>query len=248
MKRSVLTFISVVTFLILAQDTFAIVFTHFESTNIGGGIYGSAQAQITSGSGWLEIKLTNTSPLGPVLSGEYANPFITEIEFKYLPSFTVNESTSYVSSLADTLFAKGKDNAAVNYSERHLYYGFVAPDTPNMHRCYMTADADNIRNDNTIGSINILDVMNIPQEGHAVGFLNPSPYEDSGAVFDTAIFHFAFYESGVPDESFYTQPGTWVVKYVGGGNYSTHVANVPEPATVLLLGLGGLALLIRRKR
>ncbi|MHC5075232.1 MAG: PEP-CTERM sorting domain-containing protein [Planctomycetota bacterium] len=39
-----------------------------------------------------------------------------------------------------------------------------------------------------------------------------------------------------------------MVKYVGGGDYSDHQANVPEPATIAILGLGGLFVLRRRKR
>jgi hypothetical protein len=115
-----------------------------------------------------------------------------------------------------------------------------------MDRCFMTANADNIRNDNTIASASVLDAL-IPQEGHAVGFLNTDPDEYSGAVFDTALFHFVFDESAVPDTSFYANPDTLVVKFVGGG-YSLHVPNVPEPSSVLLIGFGALAVLKRRRK
>jgi hypothetical protein len=109
----------------------------------------------------------------------------------------------------------------------------------------MTANADNIRNDNTIASLSVLDAL-VPQEGHAVGFLEMHPDQYSGAVFDTVLFHFVFDESAVPDTSFYADPDTLIVKFVGGG-YSLHVPNVPEPGSVLLLGFGALAVLRKTK-
>jgi hypothetical protein len=88
----------------------------------------------------------------------------------------------------------------------------------------------------------------VPQEYYAQGFLNPSPDVNSGAVFDSALFHFAFNETTTPDASYYLNPDTLFIKYVGGGDYSRHQSNVPEPSTVALLGLGTLVLLRKEKR
>ncbi len=222
---------------------------YFPSTDIGGGIIGTAEAEVTSGAGYLDVLLTNTSALGPELaSGQRANPFIMEIELAFDDGLTLDEGSSYVSSLTDSLFAQGQGNAAVNYAARNLYYNLVAPDSPGMQKCFMTASADNIRNDNTVGSINVLDGSNVPQENYAVGFLNTQPDQYSGTVFDSVLFHFAFNESVVPDTSFYLTEATLYVKYVGGGDYSEHVASVPEPATFVLFCLGGIGLVRRRGR
>ncbi len=248
MKRASLLLYFCISFLLLTCTSLKAVTTYFPETHIGGGIYGTAEAEITSGSGYIDIIVRNTSSIGPVISPDgRANPFITEIEFVDITGFTFNESASYASSLSDTLFAQGAGNAAVHYAERNLYYRLVAPDTPGMDKCLMTENADNIRNDNTVGSANILDGSNIPQEGWAVGFLNTHPDIYSGTVFDAALFHFAYDETGTPDVSFYATQNTLVVKFVGGGDYSDHVANVPEPATMALFGLGSLMLLRRRK-
>jgi hypothetical protein len=94
--------------LLFAAECEAVTVTYFPQTNIGGGIQGSATAMITSGSGYLDILLTNTSPLGPDIPPEgIANPFITEIEFKYLDGFTLNEVSSYVSSVGGQLVCAG---------------------------------------------------------------------------------------------------------------------------------------------
>jgi hypothetical protein len=228
--------------------TQAVTTTNFPSADIGGGIYASATATVTSGPGYLDILLQNTSPLGPEISGKRANPFITEIEFKYITGFTLNESASYAASRADTLFAQDVGNPAINLSQRNLYYSLVESDSPGMNRCFMSLDADNIKNDSTIGSINVLDGSSLPQEGYAVGFLKPHPNVDSGTVFDTVLFHFAFEEAGIPDPGFYGNASTLIVKFVGGGDYSyKHVANVPEPLSVVFVAMGGMGLILRRK-
>jgi hypothetical protein len=51
--------------LLFAAETKATTITYFSQTNIGGGIQGSATATITSGPGYLDILVTNTSPRGP---------------------------------------------------------------------------------------------------------------------------------------------------------------------------------------
>lgn len=235
------------------------VTVYFPEQDISNGaasspILASAEAEVTSGSGYLDIVLTNTSSLGPVLAnpGRRANPFIMEIEIVFEGGFTLNESASYVSSFSDTWFAqgqtKGTNNPAVQLGAMNLDYGFVAPDSPGMDTCFMTGDADNVQNNNTIASMDVLDGSYIPQEYYAQGFLNPAPYEHSGAVFDSALFHFAFYETGTPDASFYLTDDTLYIKYIGGGDYSRHQSNVPEPSTVALLGLGTLVLFRKRKR
>jgi hypothetical protein len=217
-------------------------------------ILASAQAEVTSGSGYVDIVLTNTSPLGPVLANpsKIANPFLMEIEIMYEGGFTLNSSASYVSSFSDTYFAQGKTggsyNPAVQRGAMNLDYNLVAPDSHGMDICFMTAEADNVQNNNAVASMDVLDGSYVPQEYYAAGFLNTSPDANSGAVFDTVLFHFAFNETATPDASFYLTADTLFVKYIGGGDYSLHQSNVPEPSTVALLGLGTLALLRKRKR
>jgi hypothetical protein len=246
---------------LFSSNSLATVTTYFPLTNIdGSGIYGSATAEVTGGSGYVDIVVTNTSPLGPYLTvGEdegYANPFIIEIEFTYGSEYTFDESTSntYAYSLSDSLFAQGSDKAAINLTAQKLYYDIVDADSSGMKWCLMTAEADNIKNDNTIGSLNVLDdETDIPQEGWATGFLNPetsppSGAKDHGTVFNAVRFRLAF-TGDAPDESYYANPNTLVVKFVGGGDYSDqHVWNVPEPTSLAMLGLGGLVLALRRKK
>jgi hypothetical protein len=235
------------------------VTVYFPEIDISEGIaaspiLASAQAEVTSGSGYLDIVLTNTSPLGPILSNpsNRANPFLMEIEIMYEGGFTLNASGSYVSSFSNTWFAqgqsKGSNNPAVQLGAMNLDYNLVAPDSHGMDICFMTGEADNVQNNNTVGSMNVLDGSYIPQEDYADGFLNPSPYEHSGAVFDTILFHFAFNETATPDASLYLTHDTLFVKYIGGGDYSLHQSNVPEPSTVALLGLPALVLLRKLKR
>ncbi|MHC4068354.1 MAG: PEP-CTERM sorting domain-containing protein [Planctomycetota bacterium] len=234
------------------------VTVYFPELDISGaaaeGIMASAQAEVTSGVGYIDILLTNTSPLGPVLANpnKRANPFIMEIEIAFDSGLTLNESASYVSSLSSTYFAQGKtgnsNNPATQLGVMNLDYNFVAPDSHGMDTCFMTGDADNVSNNNTVASMNVLDGSYVPQEYYAQGFLNTQPNDNSGAVFDSALFHFAFDEAVTPDASFYLTSDTLFVKYIGGGDYSMHQASVPEPSTVALLGLGALVLLKKRKR
>jgi len=245
MKRELLAAFAVC--LLFAACGGATSVTYFQAANIGGGIAGSATATVTSGAGYVDILLQNTSPLGPSIGvNGIANPFITEIEF-FIPSgWALNESASYVQSLATTLFAQGAGNAAVNYAPRNLYYKITDSDSPGMNKCFMFGDADNLRNDNSIGSINVLNGSNVPQEGWAEGFLAAQPDQYSGTVFDAALFHFVF-TGDTPPESLFADPGSLITKFVGGG-YSSHVSNVPEPATLAILGLGGMALLRKRAK
>ncbi|MHC5074353.1 MAG: PEP-CTERM sorting domain-containing protein [Planctomycetota bacterium] len=244
----------------VSSATITTYFPSKELTNDGtvsSGIYGTAYAEVTSGTGYVDIVVTNTSVLGPYLTvGEeegYANPYIIELEFTYADGLVLDEDNSYAYSLSDSLFAQGSGNAAKNLAAQQLYYNIVAADSAGMKKCLMTAEADNENNDNTIGSLNVLDGSDIPQEGWALGFLNPESNpplpgaEDHGTVFDAVRFHLEF-TGDAPDESYYATPGTLMVKYVGGGDYSDHQANVPEPATIAILGLGGLFVLRRRKR
>ena len=196
--------------------------------------------------------VTNTSPLHGS-PGDYSNPFITELEFIIPSGYTLDEGNSYVQSLSTTYISNGAGVAATLLGIQGLSYEIVAADTPGMNLCFMSTEADNQRNDNTIASMSVLDGSYIPQENYAVGFLNPSPNADSGAVFDSALFHFE-YVGAAPDASLFADAETasLVVKFVGGGDYSyKHVGNgmiIPEPTTLHLLGFGLLVLIGMRKR
>jgi hypothetical protein len=126
----------------------------------------------------------------------------------------------------------------------------VEADSQGMNKCLMMdyVEADNKRNDNAIGSNNALDASFIPQEGFAVGWLDPDPTPpgDHGMVFDSAHFRFVLNTTDTPDASLWADSGL-AIKFQGGGDYSYHVFNVPEPATIALLAIGSLALLRKRK-
>lgn len=252
-KVSVIKYAVLFLSLLFSSTLSAAVVTYFEQVDITidsgdpRGIYASATATITTGPGWMDVVIQNTSPLGPDLGLGNANPFITELEFKNLPGFDLDWSSSYVESLPDSYFSHGKDNpATLESTPQTLNYFILAGDHPGMDLCFMGLGANNIENDNTIISANVLDVSNVPQEAYAEGFLNDDG-ANHGAVFDAARFHFAYTQGGTPDGSFYTDASTLTVKFAGGGDYSyKHTYNVPEPMTIALFGLGGLFL--RRKR
>jgi len=228
------------------------VITNFALTDIGGGILASAEAEVTSSGSSLDVIVTNTSPLNGS-PGDHANPFITELEFIIPAGYTLDEANSYVQSLATTYISNGAGAAATLLGIQDLSYTIVAPDSPGMNLCFMSTEADNQRNDNTIASMSVLDGSYVPQENYAVGFLNPSPNADSGAVFDSARFHFE-YVGVAPDASLFADGdfASLVVKFVGGGDYSyKHVGNgtlIPEPTTLHLVGLGLFGLVVAKRR
>lgn len=219
------------------------IVTYFAPANAGNGVYASATATVTTGVGFVDIVIQNTSPLGGT-AGQYKNPYITEIELAYLDGLEV--ASGSVTSKAGSYFAQGTSVAALYTADaKTLNYNVVAPDTAKMKKCLMSyANADNNQNDNTVASMNVLNGAFIPQDNTAVGFLDPKPTTYSGAVFDTVTFHINFTTNVQIDESYYAAPETLVVKYQGYGT-SYHAYNIPEPATMGLLSLGGL--LLRRR-
>lgn len=217
-------------------------------SNDSSGLWASATATVTSGPGYIDVLVQNTSPRQDNFqgSGLSANPFITELEIN-LGTYQTAEpiSLSYVNSTATTLYTQGAGNAATVVGPAALYYKLVDADSQGMDKCLMFGEADNLRNDSAIASLSALDAMNVPVEDFATGFLNASPYADSGAVIDAALFHFALDTTETPDTSYWSAD-TLMVKFQGGGDYSWHVANVPEPTALAMLALGSL--LLRRRR
>ncbi|NNJ70500.1 MAG: PEP-CTERM sorting domain-containing protein [Kiritimatiellales bacterium] len=233
-----------------AQATVTTYFTAADISDDGSGLMGSAVAAVTTGAGYVDVAIRNTSPLGQ-LGGDYATPYITELEFTF-PDGLVVDASSQVISAAGSYFGQGTD-ASVLYSasSQVLNYSVVDRDDPKgkMKKCLMSyAEAANNRNDNSVASWDVLDGALIPQEDRAVGFLKPVPDTYSGAVFDTVVFHIEFTDNQyVVDESFYATPETLVIKYQGGGDYSYHAYNIPEPASVTLMAIGTLAVIRFRR-
>jgi hypothetical protein len=72
---------------------------------------------------------------------------------------------------------------------------------------------------------------------------NSSVYEDG---FDTAVGHFNYYSSVSADGG-----GNIVISMEGSGHETVtgfQIRSVPEPSSTALLGLGGLALMLRRRK
>jgi len=245
--------VSLVVLCLVASGARASVMTYFSPADIsndGSGLIGSAVATVTTGAGYIDVAIQNTSPLGQ-LGSDWATPFITELEFTFPDGLIVDTVNSQVNSAPGSSFGQGAGVSVLYSASSHLLnYSVVDPDSGKMKKCLMSyADAVNNRNDNTVASANILDGSLIPQEDRAVGFLNPDPGTYSGAVFDEVVFHIEFTDGAafVP-ESYYAAPDTLVVKYQGGGDYSYHAYNVvPEPASIGLLGVVGLLALARRR-
>jgi len=238
---------------LLASGASASVTTYFSPADIsddGSNLIGSAVAKVTTGAGYIDVAIQNTSPLGQ-LGSDWATPFITELELTFPDGLIVDTVNSQVNSAAGSSFGQGAGVSVLySASAQLLNYNVVDPDTAGMKKCLMSyADAVNNRNDNTIASANMLNGSMIPLEDRAVGFLNPDPDTYSGAVFDEVVFHIEFTDGAafVP-ESYYAAADTLVVKYQGGGDYSYHAYNVvPEPASIGLLGVFGLLALVRRR-
>lgn len=240
---------------VVAAGASASVTTYFTAADISddaSGLYGSAVATVSTGVGYVDVAIQNTSPLG-LLDGDWATPFITELEFTFPDGLAVDTVNSQVISSPGSSFGQGAGVSVLSSaSSQQLNYNLVDRDDPQgkMKNCLMSyADAVNNRNDNTIASSDMLDDALIPQEDRAVGFLNPDPGTYSGAVFDEVVFHIEFTdESANVQESFYAAADTLVVKYQGGGDYSYHAYNVvPEPASIGLLGVFGLLAFGRRR-
>lgn len=252
MKQGKSFLLSLILLLVLAPPAWSTtVITNFPLTDIGGGIQGSAQASVTNSGSSLDIILTNTSPLHGT-PGDYANPFITELEYTIPSGYTLDEANSYVQSISGTYISNGAGVVATALGVQTLSWEIVAADSPGMQGCFMTTEADNQRNDNTIASLNVLDGSLIPQENYAVGFLNPSPNTDSGAVFDQVLLHFVYF-GAAPDAALFADAelASLIVKFVGGGDFSAkHVGNgviIPEPSSIGLIGLGLLLLGVKKR-
>ncbi|MBL7218920.1 MAG: PEP-CTERM sorting domain-containing protein [Phycisphaerae bacterium] len=231
----------------VAEATIISSFATADVSDDGSGLTASAKATVTTGPGYIEILLQNTSERQDNFkdSGLSANPFITELQVS-LASYTIIAADSHIRSVDGALFAQGAGNEAITLDPRNLSYKVMVTHSPGMDPTLLFGEADNKRNDNTLASISALDANGVPQEGYAGGFLNPSPNSDSGAIFDSALFHFALDTTDTPDENSWTDENTLVVKFQGGG-YSRRVHN-PEPATMCMLAVGGLTLLRRRRR
>jgi|GEM_PF-3835655 len=229
--------------MLAASPTVQAFLVNVGPADIGTGIYASATVAATAGAGFLDVVVTNTSPLGPVIDGQYANAFITEVTIPNLEGFTLDEENSYVSSFPDTWFSQAGGNPALQLGERHLSWSIgTGPPAKKTWVMSLGAGPSTQGNDNSIASINVLDSANVPQEGWAVGFLNTSPDIYSGAVFDSARFFFKFLETETPsDLDFYAIENSISVKFAGGG-YSSRLT-VPEPATIIFLALSSLSLL-----
>ncbi len=138
-----------------------IVNVDFGPTDIGRGITGQATATVESGTaggnGYLDIYLTNTSPLGPEVDpGMYANPFITQLDIAIENGWVLNEGASHAKAVSGTYVSDDGNPVLTLASGTILHYKFFESNVPGMSKCLIGAEADNIKNDNAIGSFNIL--------------------------------------------------------------------------------------------
>jgi len=248
MARAVLAgTVAIATFLLCGSASQGSMDTYFAPADIsyeGSGLYAVATASVTTGPGYVDVLIRNVSPRQDDFEGGggSANPFITEVVIN-LYEYGLVAGPSHVSSTDDAWFAQGPGEAAVQLGQLELNYKIK---TKSDSQGNLLAKATIVCNDNVIAGLAALDDQHVPQEDSSAGFLNPSPHEYSGAVFDSAVFHFCLDTIEIPDEALWGA-GTITVKYQGD-EYSMRVTNTPEPVSVLVFAIGAWALLPCRRR
>jgi len=250
---------SILTLVISCSAFASSVTTHFGPKQLEGAagtglLYGSAEIEITifeitPMGGTFDFALTNTSLTVELEPDEFANAFVTELQFDLPDDFTPILGSCSVIAETGVRFAQEPGNpVGATGIERVLDWDFGFGTGGGMYaRAY---EADENSDNNAIFSDNALDASDIPVEDYAEGFLKDSW---DGAVFDTIILRVCFENSGPITEgdlSFY-QDDHLTARFQGGegSGWAPNIV-IPEPGTILMIlgGLAGIAGIVRRRK